>query len=410
VDLTVGGTPGAGNRMRRRRVIVVGAVLLAVVASVGGLLLSTTIKSPQQQAAQAAPPVATRLTVPVRRTVITNSVLAQGLVTTPPAVTGPVGGSLPADSVAGSDEQQIVTKILRHPGDSVGQGSVILEVDAQPVFVLAGSQPGFRNLLPGETGSDVAQLQADLESLGYSVGGDTGGVYGAGTAAAVAAFYQAIGFTAPLVTTGPKARRGAWVPLAEVLFVPRLPARVAKLGAKVGGKAGGPLVTLSAGRPAIRGQLSPADRALVRPGMTVRITSPATGRSVTGTVASVGRAIKTTKSISGAAYLSLGVHTDQSVPAAEIGQDVTLSIASARSAGPVLAVPVAAVFAGASGQTYVTKVTGPRSQVRVPVRTGLTGNGLVQVTPAGQASLSPGDQVVTGQDYVQQAGLRGASG
>ena len=141
-----------------------------------------------------------------------------------------------------------------------------------------------------------------------------------------------------------------------------------------------------------------------------RITSPSTGRSVAGTVTSVGRAIKTAKSISGAAYLSLGVRPGSSVPASEIGQDVTLSIASARSAGPELAVPVAAVFAGASGQTYVTKVTGPRSQIRVPVRTGLTGNGLVQVTPLGQAALSAGDQVVTGQDYVQQAGLGGGQG
>jgi peptidoglycan hydrolase-like protein with peptidoglycan-binding domain len=343
--------------------------------------------------------------------VITNSILAQGLVGTPPQVSGPSGGSLPDDaSTPGSDAQQIITRILRHSGDSVVAGSVILEVDAQPVFVLQGSEPAYRNLLPGETGTDVAQLQAGLESLGYSVGGDTSAVYGAGTAAAVAEFYQALGFTAPVVSTGPKARRGAWVPLAELMFVPRLPAHVAKLGGKVGGKAGGALVTLSDGRPAIKGQLSPADKALVRRGMTVKITSQVTGRTITGTVTSVGKKIESAKSISGGVYLSLGVRPGQSIPASEIGQDVTLTISGGHSNGPVLAVPEAAVFAGANGQIYVSKVTGPGSASRIPVRAGLTGDGTVQVTPIGSATLTAGDQVVTGQDYAQEAGAAGVPG
>jgi peptidoglycan hydrolase-like protein with peptidoglycan-binding domain len=408
VDVTAGGTQGTGSRMRRRRNIVLAIVALAVIASAGGLLLATTIKSPQQLAAQAAPPAATRLTAPVRRMVITSSVLAQGKVAPPPQVSGPSGGSLPGD-VPGSDDQQVITRILRHPGDSVGQGSVIGEVDAQPVFVLAGSEPVYRNLLPGETGADVAQLQADLQTLGYGTGDDASGVYGTGTAAAVAAFYHGLGYAAPQITAGPKARRGAWMPAAEVIFAPRLPARVAKLGGKVGGKASGALVTLAVGHPAIRGQLTPADRALVHRGMTVRITSQATGQSAEGTVTSVGTAVKSAKSISGGVYVSLGIRAGQPVPAAEIGQDVTLTIASAHSRGPVLAVPEAAVFAGASGQTYVTKVTGARSQARVPVRTGLTGNGMVQVTPDGRAALSAGDQVVTGEGYAPVPATAGAT-
>jgi hypothetical protein len=39
---------------------------------------------------------------------------------------------------------------------------------------------------------------------------------------------------------------------------------VASLGAKVGGTASGSLVTLSMGRPGIKGQLNPADARLVR--------------------------------------------------------------------------------------------------------------------------------------------------
>ncbi len=55
-----------------------------------------------------------------------------------------------------------MTRILRHSGSIVGQGSVLLEVAGQPFFVLQGTVPAYRNLEPGETGLDVTELQDDL--------------------------------------------------------------------------------------------------------------------------------------------------------------------------------------------------------------------------------------------------------
>jgi membrane fusion protein, multidrug efflux system len=403
MELKASDAPGHG-RLRRRRNIVIGVVVLAVIIAVGGLLLSTSIKSPQQLAAQAAPPGLTRLTAPVMRQVLRNSVTAQGKVSKPPQLAQTAGGTVPASSgPADSDTQPIVTRILRHPGSSVGPGSVIVEVAAQPVFVLQGTVPTYRNLVPRETGSDVAQLQQGLESLGYSVGGDTLGVFGPGTSAAVAAFYQGIGYAAPVISTGPKANRGAWVPLAEIIFLPRLPAHVVSIGAKVGGAASGSLVTLSVGHPAIRGQLSVAERQQVRPGMSVKITNQVTGASIPGTVTSVGSQIETKKSLSGGAYVALGIRPGRPLPASLAGQDVTLTISGARSSGPVLAVPESAVFAAADGQTYVSKVTGPSSQARVPVRAGMTGDGLVQITPDSGGIITTGNQVVTGEDFARPA-------
>jgi hypothetical protein len=46
-------------------------------------------------------------------------------------------------------------------------------------------------------------------------------------------------------------------------------------------------------------------------------------------------------------------------------------------------------------------MTGAHSQVRVPVRTGLTGDGLVQITPVDGGTLAAGDAVLTGENYLQ---------
>jgi len=71
------------------------------------------------------------------------------------------------------------------------------------------------------------------------------------------------------------------------------------------------------------------------------------------------------------------------------------------SAGPMLTVPEAAVFARADGRIYLTKVTGARSEVQVPVRVVVTGDGEVGVAPVGSGRLAAGDRVVTGINYAQ---------
>ena len=396
MGVTASESPGQG-RLRRRRTILIGVLIVALMASVGGLLISTSIKSPAQLAAQTSSPGLTRLTSPVQRQVISDSVLAQAVVTKPPEISGPPGGG---GGSGASGAQPIVTRIFLGPGSEVRPGQPILEVAGRPMFVFGGSYPAYRDLTPGESGPDIAQLQQGLGSLGYPVGSDASGVFGAGTSAAVAAFYKGIGYSAPKVTTGPKRSQGAMVPLSEFMFVPRFPAQVVKLGASIGQAASGALVTLSLGRPGIKGQLNPADAALVRPGMKVRITDPVTGKTLRGRVLSVTQQEKTKGSISGGIYLPMKIHVDASLPASMVGQNLSLTISAAHSNGPVLTVPEAAVFASANGGTYVSKVTGAHSQVKVAVRIGITGGGLVQVTPLQAGALTAGSVVVTGQNYA----------
>ena len=255
--------------------IVLVIVVLAVLAAVGELLLTSQIKSPAEQAAQTRPPAATQLTATVQRTVLTRTVLAQGAVGAPkeftPSQVGGSGGGGSGGAAGGQDVQEIVTHVFCRKGSLASQGSVLLEVAGQPYFVLQGTVPAYRDLAPGETGEDVAQLQEDLISLGFGTGSDTLGSYGPGTAAAVSAYYQAHGYAAPVVTAGTKKHpvQLAFVPLGDFSFVPSLPATVIKVGATVGKAPASGALTLALGSPKLTGQLSPSTAGLVRPGMRV---------------------------------------------------------------------------------------------------------------------------------------------
>jgi peptidoglycan hydrolase-like protein with peptidoglycan-binding domain len=390
------------GRLRRRRTLLIVVAGLAIAASAGGLLIATTIKSPAEVAAESAPPPLTQLTAPVRRQVITSTVQAQGIVTQPPEVSQLAGASGGGGGGGGaSGVLPVVTKIFRPVGSTVEAGNVVVEVAGRPLFVLRGSVPAYRNLLFGESGTDVAQLQAGLETLGYSVGDDTDGVFGAGTASAVAAYYTALGYSVPKSQASPKAVKRPMVPLAEIMFVPDLPARVVKVAGPVGQEASGSLLTLSMGNPTVGGQLDPGNAPLVRAGMKVTIGDSATGLSRTGSLRSVGHQTATTGSISGGVYLPLKIIPHRRLPASMIGKDVTLTFTSAHTTGPVLAVPEAAIFARADGRIYLSKMTGARSDVQVPVKIDATGNGMVGVTPIDGGTLSAGDQVVTGVNNVR---------
>ena len=398
VDVPVVDKPGHG-RLRRRRNILLAIAVLAVIASIGGLLVSTTIKSPAQQAAETTAPGLTRLAAPVQYTVIRNTVQANGVITKPPQISSLSSGG--GGGVSGGNAQQVVTKIFKSPGRFVAPGNVIIEVAGQPFFVFRGAVPAYRDMAAGESGTDIAQLQAGLEGLGFSVGADTSGVYGRGTAAAVAAFYQSLGYKAPTVQGGPKSGRGAEVPLSEIMFVPRFPAQVVKLGGGVGKIVSGSLVTLSMGSPAIRGQLNPAYGSLVRPGMHVTITAQGSPAVVHATIQSVIKKPQTSHSISGGLYFPMRIKLRKPLPSSMgPGQNVILSIRAAQSNGPMLAVPEAALFGGQDGRDYVSKVTGPNSATRVAVTVVTTGDGLVGIRADQPGALKQGDQVVTGENYL----------
>jgi hypothetical protein len=185
------------------------------------------------------------------------------------------------------------------------------------------------------------------------------------------------------------------------MFVPRFPARVIKLGGGVGSVVSGSLVTLSLGSPSVKGQLNPAFGSLVRPGMRVTITAQGSPATVHARIGSITQKTQTSKSISGGLYYPMHIKLRKPLPPSfGPGQDVILSIQAAQSSGPMLAVPEAALFGGQDGKDYVSKVTGPATTTRVPVTVVTEGDGLVGIRPDPPTALKPGEQVVTGENYL----------
>lgn len=431
-----GGEPSAARGLVRRRRVLLAVVVGCLVCTGAGAGAATLIKSPAQAAAETVAPRPDVLTAPVVRKVLAQSVVTRGKVTASQRAQITAGGS--AKDVGRS----VVTKVKVKAGETVKAGQVIVEVSGRPIVLLQGAIPAYRDLMPGMTGEDVAQLQSALAAIGYSSGGDTSGVFGTGTEQAVARFYGAIGYESPkseVAQTPPPRNTGgdagadgkpaeggepatgaessadaaqgtakvvSVMPLAEVAFVSSASARADAVAAKVGDEATGTLLSLDSGSLVVNGSVASYEKGLLRPGQSVQILSEATGKQASGTVASI--ADSPTKAQDGEARQSsetyaLRVKPSKALSADFNGADVRLTVVAASSQDKVLAVPTSAISAGADGLTSVTVRSGSQER-RVAVRVGMTGDGYVQITPEKPAQITEGEQVVVGVQSPPPAG------
>jgi peptidoglycan hydrolase-like protein with peptidoglycan-binding domain len=410
---------------RRRRLLLyigIGAALLAV----GGLIGASFVKSPQQLAADTAAPPPTVTTAAVVSRVLTSSVQMRGVVY-PAAQDDVYVGAPSSASSSGATEGSdaggssaagsavYISKLGVAAGSTISNGELLAEIDGQPLFALTGAVPAWRDLTPGESGPDVAQLQKALAALGYYDDGDTPGYYGGATEYAVSLYYQHLGY-APLSSGG--------VSAADVLFLPSLPATVVAVNGAAGEQPGQPFLELAArGSLALTGELPPAYAAQVKAGLKVTIYDEVTGLHATGTVAGLGTATTLapsgtvvdigsgaaaaaaasgsassagTSSGSSAAtlFIPLAVRPSAALAAALNGENVLVTVDTGQSEGPVLTVPVAAIVTTASGTSSVTVVGARGRQRQVPVTPGISEDGYVQVSPLTHGALRAGDRVV----------------
>jgi multidrug efflux pump subunit AcrA (membrane-fusion protein) len=169
----------------------------AALLAIGGLIGSSFVKSPQQIAADTAAPPPTVTTAKVVSQILTSSVEMRGVVypatqydvypSAPEAGTaaagtgsaagGPATGGSVADG--GSPGTVYISGLDVAAGKTISNGKKLAEIDGEPLFALAGRVPSWRDITPGESGPDVAELQKALGSLGYYAGGDTPGFFGA---------------------------------------------------------------------------------------------------------------------------------------------------------------------------------------------------------------------------------------
>jgi len=429
-----------GSRLARRRRVLFWVAGGAALLAIGGLIGSSFVKSPQQIAADTAAPPPTATTARVVSQVLTSSVEMRGVVypatqydvypSAPESDAGTSGTGSPAGGSAaggGSSGPVYISRLDVAAGGTISNGEKLAEIDGEPLFALAGHVPAWRDITPGESGPDVAELQQALASLGYYQGGDTPGFFGAATQDAVSGYYEHLGYTPP-VTGG--------VPMTDVIFLPSLPAKVVAVNGAKGQQPGQPFLELAArGSLALTGELPPAYAAQVKPGLKVKIFDEVTGIHAAGTVtdlgtattlapagtivnvgggsAAVGSAGSTGSGPTGSAsapatgsgnsgsttnpgataFIPLTVQPSKPLPAALNGENVLITVETGQTEGPVLTVPVAAIVTTAAGTSYVTVAGAHGNRTQVPVTPGISENGYVQVTPATAGKLAAGDRV-----------------
>lgn len=179
------------DRTSRRRPGLLWAVSIVVVALVigGTWWVAGRVQSPAQREAAAAPPSVSTIHVAVTRGELRDEITAASTVTQ--SVASEIALPLP-------DGQAVVTRRLVEPGNALQAGQALLHLNGRPLFALPGSFPAYRDVMEGDHGDDVAQLQRALQNLGYNVRAD--GDFGAVTASAVRDFYHQRGYT-PLEST-----------------------------------------------------------------------------------------------------------------------------------------------------------------------------------------------------------------
>ena len=179
--------------MNKNRFVLLTLVLLLVVAAAAGSwYLGSKIQSPAEAAARTAPPTPSPILVPVEQQVLTADIITRGTARFGQPQQIALAPS-PLKSTAG-----IVTT-LPAVDAQIQEGDLLLTTSGRPFFALQGQTPVYRDLVPGNFGADVLQLEEGLARLGFDPG-PADGIYDEATSAAVADWYRAAGFE-PLEAT-----------------------------------------------------------------------------------------------------------------------------------------------------------------------------------------------------------------
>ncbi|GIM90336.1 efflux RND transporter periplasmic adaptor subunit [Paractinoplanes toevensis] len=246
-------------------------------------------------------------------------------------------------------------------GQVVACGKVVYWVDDDPVLLLCGSRPFYRDLYSGSEGWDVALLNRNL--------GVAGDEFTSATADAL----------------------DSWsLKLGEAIVLPG-PVRIAAVSAQLGGPArpGSPLGTAVSTRREVVVQLNASQQAQVKVGNRAQITLP-DNRVVVGKVGRIGAVAVENRD--GTTTVPVYLTLDKPAAAGKLDAApvrVRIITAGVKNA---LIVPVTALIGQGGGGFAVERVRADGGRETVPVKLGLFDDsaGMVQVTGA----LTIGDRVV----------------
>jgi hypothetical protein len=270
-------------------------------------------------------------------------------------------------------------------------GDVLYRVDDDPVLLLCGPVPAYRDVRRDDVGEDVRQLNQNLHALGY-VGGlglglDPGDdVFTWTTEGALEALQHDKGFE----VTGALA-------LDEAVYLPES-VRVAKVTGDLGGPAqpGARVLEATSDTPEVQVDLAPSQQGAVKQGDPARVTLPG-NRSLTGTVVRFGRVARVSAGPDGRtgsptipAYIAL----DEPDSARDLDQapvEVEIGTAGVERA---LSVPVTAIVGRSGGGFAVEVVRTKGARQLIAVDLGLFDSTAGRVQVLGEGALREGDHVI----------------
>ncbi|MEV0964432.1 peptidoglycan-binding domain-containing protein [Streptomyces sp. NPDC049910] len=371
---------------RRAALSVAAAVLAAALALAIGILVGPSVRSPAQAVADAAPPASSPVTVAAERRVLAEPVITRGTVRpgTSVKVTAPAGLS---------GDTAVVTRVVVRAGTPLDEGTVLAEVSGAPLFGLVLPFPLYRDMGGGMRGPDVTAVQTALRRLGTGVRAT--GTFDAATGRAVERLYRSRGYPPP------RQGKSAMLPRTGIVALDRDGRTVSAVRVRVGSVLRDPapvLLELDTAEVTVRATVDAGQRALVRTGTTAAVVDESGGAVARAVV----RAVADRPGADG--YTVTLAFTGDVLPPVE-DRTVLVTIDPARKTGPVLAVPVAAVYARPDTVTFVTVEGEGRRLTDVVVGTGRIAGGWVHVTPKGPG-LDAGTRVVVGRS----GGAPGAGG
>jgi len=178
-----------GNREKALAAI----VLVAIASGVGGWFFGQSVKSPEQIAAEIAPPPKSRITVPVEARELSDDIVTRISV----SFDDTAGINVPQN--VSSQFSPVVTGRVPERNTVMDSGTVLVEVNERPFFVLEGELPASRTIRAGTSGPDVKQLEEALGGLGY-FSATPDNTFDEDTKAAITMLYETEGYTPPPAT------------------------------------------------------------------------------------------------------------------------------------------------------------------------------------------------------------------
>jgi peptidoglycan hydrolase-like protein with peptidoglycan-binding domain len=355
--------------MKRETWLLAGAAVLIAVTATGGVVVA----SGGDGAAPAAPAPPAN-TAEVQEGELSATVSLDGTLTYRARADG-------SPYAAINQARGTYTK-LPDEGDKLDCGDVLYRVDDDPVLLLCGAVPAYRDLDRGDKGKDVRQLNRNLHRLGYHADpGDND--FTKKTQRALEKLQHAKGVHA----TGALDREDA-------VFLPE-PVRISKVTGELGGSArpGAPVAQATSDTLHVQVNLDASQQGEVKVGDRAQITLPG-NRSVKGRVDRLGRVARSAakEADAGAATIPAYIGLDKPQEARGLDRAPVQVDITTEGVESALSVPVTALVGKAGGGFAVEIVRAGGRRELVAVTLGLfdTTSGRVQV----EGDLRAGDAVV----------------